>query len=373
MGMTDRFGLKENPFRATPAALAEELVWAGFHGIEKRLSDRIARSARIPNSSLVLNWGEYGSGKTHAARYFSKRSVLEGLAAKAHVAVPYSIVLNLPKGRESVAGIYTSVIDKIDFGQLKADVSASGLDYAAFIDRITTNLHIRSVLKAILGQQVSDIGLLRAYLYGNAKAAEMGALRDAGILRGLSSDTDYTQLLSGLFSCLTYERKLCSCVVLWIDEFEDIAGLTSSNIQRTNDFLRELLDNTPNGLLIFINLTQTTLFGPEDLSQYLTDAVRSRIKETNNLELPKTHEIKEYLTELLKYFEATARDAANPLAPFKEDVVDEVIKDLGGVSLRPINEAFSLLLELADMEEVSPITLDFYSRHKGEVTGWRRN
>ena len=69
--MFEKFNLKENPFRTVPA-LGNDVVWAGFSAIKKKFEKRIKKSIRIQNSSIVLNWGEYGSGKTHAARYFSK-------------------------------------------------------------------------------------------------------------------------------------------------------------------------------------------------------------------------------------------------------------------------------------------------------------
>ncbi|MFR2159780.1 MAG: hypothetical protein ACLS6N_08550, partial [Alistipes finegoldii] len=68
----EQLNLKSNPFRLTPSIDSKEIIWAGFPEIKRKIENRIKRSISIPNSSLILNWGEYGSGKTHASRYFNK-------------------------------------------------------------------------------------------------------------------------------------------------------------------------------------------------------------------------------------------------------------------------------------------------------------
>src|SRR5690606_4938865 len=126
-------------FRLTPATNPDELVWAGFKDIKNKFERRIERSIRIPNSSLVLNWGEYGSGKTHAARYFNKKEVLQEIADRARKPIPYSMVISLPKGKDPVYSIYMSIIDKINIEDLRvkfADISA-GLK--SYIESIGSN------------------------------------------------------------------------------------------------------------------------------------------------------------------------------------------------------------------------------------------
>ncbi len=72
MSYTELFKLKSNPFRIIPATRPEEIIWAGFPDLKEKFTQRIKRSLNISNSSIILNWGEFGSGKTHAARYFTR-------------------------------------------------------------------------------------------------------------------------------------------------------------------------------------------------------------------------------------------------------------------------------------------------------------
>lgn len=361
------FKLKTNPFRMTPATNPDEIIWAGFNEIKEKFEKRIERSIRIPNSTLVLNWGEYGSGKTHAARFFNKKAELQRISDKAGKSIPYSMIIPLPKGKEPVFSIYTTVIDKLDILEIRQKFQ--GIDINSYIENFGSNLHIQNVLKAIFNHDIDHLQL-KKYLYGNISPAELKNFISIGILRQLKEDTDYTLVLSGLFSCLTFEKTAYSCVVIWIDEFEDIAVLSSSNIDKTNNFLREVLDNTPNNLLVFLNLTQSALFSVEDLGQYVYESVRSRIKERISFDLPSKETFKNYLGELLSHFREGTD--ANPYFPFDEIVIDDIINEKGNISLRQFNESLSLLLELCDMDDKHPITVDVYKDYKSEVI-WDKN
>jgi hypothetical protein len=361
------FKLKTNPFRMTPATNPDEIIWAGFKEIKEKFEKRIERSVRIPNSTLVLNWGEYGSGKTHAARFFSKEEELERISKKSNSQIPYSMVIPLPKGKEPVFSIFTSVIDKLDIPEIREKFEKINID--DYIGNFGSNLHIQNVLKAIFKKEIDHLQI-KKYLYGNISTAELKFFNTCGILRQLKEDTDFTLVLSGLFSCLTNEKTPYSCVILWIDEFEDLSVLSSSNIDKTNNFLREILDNTANNLLVFLNLTQSAMFSVEDLGQFVYDSVRSRIKERINFDLPSKENFKDYLRELLNYFRSGTD--SNPYFPFDEAVIDDIISEKGNVSLREFNEALCLLLELCEMDDKHPISADIYKEYKSEII-WDKN
>lgn len=373
MSLDPKFRLKTNPFRMTPAISSDEIIWAGFSDLKVKIERRIKRSMKIPNSSLVLNWGEYGSGKTHSARYFSKDSVLKKMASCLGVSTPYSMVITLPKGKEPVYDIFISIIDKIELTEIRNLFVNAKLDLSDLIKNITDNLFIQSILNAIFDVDV-DTSLLKKYLYGQTTKAELNSLNVAtseNILRPLKTDSDYINLMSGFFSCLTYNKEIYSSIIIWIDEFEDIAILSSSNIDKTNNFLRELLDNTPNNLLIFLNLTQSAILGLSDLGDYIFDSVRSRIKERNNYELPSKEEFKLYLREMLAYYRI-GNGSVDDYFPFTEAIIDNIIDEIGNSSLRAFNESLSLLLELADMDnENAPISDGYFSDMKNEIIGWK--
>ena len=371
MSFQQRFKLKTNPFRMTPALKSEEIIWAGFPEIKEKFVKRIKKAINIPNSGLILNWGEYGSGKTHAARYFSKKSVLTQISSDISLPSPLSFLFTLPKGKNPVYDMFVSIIDKIDVNIIRENFKNLNIDTELdlFIDQITNNLHVKGVLKAFFSDV--EVTLVKRYLYGTLSNTELRELNNYGIMRSLSTDSDYIQVLSGLFSCLTYDKIVFSLIIIWVDEFEDITLLNSTNIEKTNNFIRELLDGTPNNLLIFLNLTQSAMLNVGDLSEYLSEAVTSRIKYRIQFDFPDENEIKTYLNDLLNNNIYRTESVSDKHYPFEKEVVSEIIKEFKNNSLRKYNEAFSLLLELADLEQITPITLDFYAQNKSEIIGWK--
>ncbi|MEX2410156.1 MAG: hypothetical protein WD607_02085 [Candidatus Paceibacterota bacterium] len=358
MSIQDRYQLKENPFRITPA-VPNELIWAGFQDVKEKFEKRIKRSLKIRNSSLVLNWGEYGSGKTHAARFFNKKDTLQNIINDLgdELPLPYSVVMTLPKGKNPIYDIYVSIIDKLNIQKIRDQFEEIYPELETYIESITDNLQMQNLLKALFKKDKDNKNenLLKKYLYGNLTKTELKSLTKQNIHRNLGSDNDYISFLSGFFSCITFDRKVYSAVIIWIDEFEDLAILSSSNIDKTNNFLREIIDQTPNHLLIFLNLTQSALFGLQDLGEYLYESVRSRIKERINFDIPNLNELLIYTKDILsKYRIGKVED---PFFPFNEDLIIRIHNDIGNVSLRTFNEALSLLLELGDLDEKKLIDL----------------
>ena len=362
----DRFKLKENPFRVVPAINSQELIWAGFGDIKSKFETRILRSLQIPNSAIVLNWGDYGSGKTHAARYFCKDNVLQELSQRVGKQKPMSIMINFPRGKKVIEEIYTQILDKIDIGYLRTNIPAD-VNIDDCINNSTDSTYIQKVLGEIFVEKGRTVDQVKAFLYGTEYPKE---LVNAGITRKLSIETDAVDLLSALFNVMT-GANIYSVVILWIDEFEDISLQNSNGINAANSFIKILLDKTPNRLLMFINFTLSAIASVESLGDYLQEAVKSRIVQRNELAYPNTPDVLNYISELMnnQFFRTDAVE--NPFTPFEQGVVNQVVSDLGSVSLRKYNEAFSRLLDMAAFDDQEIINMDYYTAHKDEIiTNW---
>ncbi len=371
MNTFEAFKLKTNPFWMTPAVNSDELIWAGFPEIKRKFEDRIKRSISIPNTSLILNWGEYGSGKTHASRYFNKESVLQELSGKAGRAMPYSCVIDFPRSKEPVNDIYTQIIDKLDIKKIREDFRESGLNIGEVAQEVTDNIFIRNVLKLVFDGTVG-LDLMKQFLYGNVSATEFKSFVKAGVQRKFTSDSDLAEFLGAFFSILTYDKKVCSCVIIWFDEFEDISVLNTVGLANVNSFLRFLIDKIPNNLLLFLNLTRSAMMDTTDLAEYLQESVKSRIKDRIELSMPTPDDLKLYLKDLLNHpIYRIGNTGSDIYFPFEEGVIEKLISDLGDVSLRRFNEAFSLLLESAAFDNRDHITLEYYNQIRNEIIGWK--
>lgn len=362
----ERFKLRENPFRIVPAINSQELIWAGFRDIKEKFETRILRSLQMPNSAIVLNWGDYGSGKTHAARYFCKDSVIQELAQRIDTPKPLSIMVNFPRSKKVIEEIYIQIIDKIDIGYLRSNIP-EGVNISDCILNSTDSVFIQQVLGDVFIDKGRTVEQVKAFLYGTEYSKELVSL---GITRKLNIETDAVDFLSALFNALT-GAGIFSAVILWIDEFEDISLQNSNGINAANSFIKILLDKTPNKLLLFINFTLSAIASVESLGDYLQEAVKSRIVQRNELAYPNTADLLNYVGELMNNEIFRTENVENPYTPFAPGVVNQVVSDLGSVSLRKCNEAFSRLLDSAAFDNQETIDMDYYQAHKDEIiTTW---
>ena len=372
MNKFDKLNLKGNPFRITPSTNVTEIIWAGFPELKKQIETRIKYSINIPNSSLVLNWGEYGSGKTHALRYFSTQQVLKDIAAEN--TIPYSIDLRFPKSKEPVKELFTQIVDKLDIVRLRRDVEEKHLNIQDILMSVTDNTFMHKVFYAMFDQThnlftTDPEGLeFKSFLYGTEDYKKYQA---KGIIRKLSTDYDYIEFISILFSILTYDKRVHSCIILWIDEFEDISLLNNANISNVNNFVRTLIDKCPNNLLMFLNLTLSAMISVADLGEFLHEAVKSRIIDRIEFPIPNTSELKTYLKELLNNPAYRITTTDNLYAPFSSEVIDAVIQKLGNASLRKYNETFSRLIEIAAYEGYDEINNAHFASFINEIIIWQ--
>lgn len=363
MGTFDKYKLKDNPFRMIPASEQEKLIWAGFEDIKGAFENRIKRSIGVSSSSLVLNMGEYGSGKTHAAMYFSKPNVLKSLTPEGSKD-PLSIRIDFPSSKNVVYDLYMQVIDKINFNTIQEQLPAIE-ERQRVINEITKNEFVKKTLDMVFCKPVDTDTL--SFLYGYSTATQR---KNLDVSRIINFGVDTEQILGSIFTFLTSKIGLYSCVILWLDEFEDITTLNSVEVKNTNSFIRSLLDNTPDHLLMFINFTMSSLSSREDLFMYLQDAVKSRVKQRIEFELPTLDDLKDYLKAMMNN-PVYREEARVDYFPFDEDVIEALYATVKNVSLRRFNEALSLLLESACFDNKDKIDLDYFESIKSEVEGWK--
>lgn len=359
--------LRANPFRSVPSIHSDEIVWAGFEEIRTRFEDKIKRSIRVQNSGILLNWGEYGSGKTHAAKFFGKPAELQRLASEISSTVPFYVYLTLPKGKNPIEDLFKAFVDKIDVNNIRSLTENYKNDMLSYVEAAFDDTFIVASMKLFFSELPQSI--VKSFLYNNLSARELKAINSFGIFRRLSTENDCIKFLSVLFATLTLNKSVYSCINLWIDEFEDVTTLTSTSLNKVNSFLRELFDNTPNNLLIVLNLTQSPLLTSEDLGAYITESVRSRIRDVINFEFPTEMQLTKYMSDLLDQYRIQQDPERLNLYPFDPAVIHKVFVEFRNVSLRRYNDVFSTLLELADYEDVSDIDLNFYERNKREISG----
>jgi len=365
----ESLGLTGNPFRLTPPLDPKEIIWAGMQDIKDKLEKRIKISLRTQPSRIIINWGSYGSGKTHAALYFSKTDRLRELTTENSVEKAKSVKITLPRASGSIVqeflrsflGQYSLEEIYNDFLQIKDDLGEEQL--IKMIDTFSNDTIIADVFKNLIVAEEDEHFLkLKNYIYGDSTK---GTLNYLELPYGLTNDEQIANFLATIINCITFEKKYYSSFFIWLDEFEDIDTLNKNLQDRFTTFLRQLIDKTPNNLTLFINFTQKAFMDIEDLSMYLGEALTSRTKVQIDFTHPSIEEAKDYVKELFDcYLEKTKH------IPINDEVIKYVLEHIGNLTARKINESFSIILEMALFEETSIIDQVFIDQIKFEIISW---
>lgn len=362
--------LKENPFRTGPSINPKDLIWAGFPELKKKIEDRLIFSMKTSPSRIVLNWGRYGSGKTHAANFYTKTDRIKVLSEEKSAQTSKNIKINLPRtSKDPVQSFFRSFLGQISLSDIKADfdlVKAALFEeesIEAIIEVNSNDTIISDLFKLIISDEDGgQFQAIEAYLFGDATK---GTLVKLGLPFGLKDDEQIVNFISTYINCITFEKRVFSSFILWLDEFEDIDTLNKQSQDRVTTFLRQLFDKTPNNFLLFLNFTPKTFFNIEDLSIILGEALSTRAKIRINFEVPSVEEAIQYVEELISPQLDKTTDKYGPFE--NEETLKYVLENIGNLSIRKINEVFSLIIELAILMEKDKIDIEFIKSVKDEI------
>ena len=124
--------LKQNPFPTTPPRRSEDAIWAGFQTLKEQFNALFTEALTTSRTQVVLNRGEYGSGKTHAAIYFQRSERLPfdrpqdkpSLNAR-QIGGTQIFYIRTPREPEKADMLlYRSIIEAVRFGRLRNVISA---------------------------------------------------------------------------------------------------------------------------------------------------------------------------------------------------------------------------------------------------------
>lgn len=351
----EKLNLSDNPFASTPTA--ERPVWCGMATLKTELERRLEVSLRTSPTSLILNWGHYGSGKTHAAKYFTSDQTLGPLAREWNMKPPLAFYINFPRvDRGAIFNLTSSIIGKFgvkNFAEKLVEVKtlldrADGDLFEHLIKDYCADSELQKIFHKLVAED-APYDTIGRVLFGNGSQAD---LRELGIARKPDSISDLCRIVTTAFNLFTFRsagiEPLNSAIHLWIDEFEDISSLPAKEQDALAAYLRNLVDWCPKYLTIFLNFTLTPVQGLQDLSVYLGDAVSSRIRHKVEFSEPEKPEIKAYIREMLngpgvRVNAAEGRD----FLPFENAAVEIIVDAVSPRTPRRINEVCSFYLDLA--------------------------
>jgi hypothetical protein len=353
-----KLNLRDNPFTATPTT--GRPIWCGMQHLKAELERRVQVSLKTSPSSIVLNWGHYGSGKTHAARYFTSDETLQEMAIRAGLTEPpLAFYVGFPRvDRGAAFNLTSSIIGKFgvtDFASklqlTKTALDAAGVGlFAKLLQEFCDDSELQKIFHKLVQGNPNDQDKIGRVLFGNSSAAD---LRDLQISRKPDSVADLCRLVTTAFNLFSYRSSevtpLHPAIHLWIDEFEDISSLSGKEQDALAAYLRNLIDWCPRYMTMFLNFTLSPVQGLQDLGLYLGDAVTSRIRHRIEFAEPDKSEVKTYVREMLNAPDVRqiAVQVGDEFAPFEVAAVDLIVDSVSPRTPRRVNDIFSSYLDIA--------------------------
>ncbi|HEV2800358.1 MAG TPA: hypothetical protein VGW12_07670 [Pyrinomonadaceae bacterium] len=364
--------LTQNPFSITPPTRPEEAVWAGFDKLKAQLDNLFTRSFTTNTTQVVLNRGEYGSGKTHAATFYRKQDALP-VSKRSVTHVKDSIVIYVKTPRQPELAdeyFYQSVIEGLRFHRIrdkvKDMVTAHGEDKALQLLQDSTESEDLGKAIWLLGFEREQSGrltlfddneseewqrLLRSYFFSKATS---GDLKKLGLSRSIRGTQDRFRMLAGIIQCLigfngTEDIRSHSRVILWIDELEDLIYYSTKYYRPFTQGLRELIDRLPHYFSMLMNFTLASPEALEDVETVLGRALLDRVTDEIYFREPTEGEAFDYVRDLLQHYrpEEFSKKGVLAIYPFEEKALSTLIADLPSRTPRDINQQCAYVIQQA--------------------------
>lgn len=379
-----KYFLRDNPFSITPSI--REILWANRVHLRERLEGIIETSLSTSPSRIIINWGDWGSGKTHAMNYLSselfRKRVQEKLKAKVDF-LSCAFYLPKPTSLGSMAELlYQEIVSRItveslhhrmvlirkeliDRGYEELQVRKEIMDY---IQRLSRRTDFAEVFTRLIGKRLTE-SVKRFLLGGRLTSTE---LKELGVIREIESLSDmldaislFTQLLTQPFEEVS-EQYLETFI--WIDESEALRHIGARDVFIFRNFIRDLLDYAPSDVTVFLNFSLSPGEPYSTVEDQLGRAVISRVDE--NVEFPlmtKTNECLDYISELLQHFRTTPK--RNRFLPFSKEAVDYIIGERikKGWLPRELNNSFSKALEIGVAKNRKVLDVDFLRKNEKTI------
>ncbi len=363
--------LRQNPFPTTPPRRPEEAVWAGFQKLKKQLNILFTEALTTSRTQVVLNRGEYGSGKTHAAVYFRRPERLPSLDTR-QISEAQIFYIRTPREPEKADMLlYRSIIEAVRFRNLRNVISAiiqtEGEKPA--LEKLQNTVESEALGRALwlLGyekkknNQLSlfekDDGnaewqrLLEAWFYSQTTKND---LRKLGLSRNVDSAQDRFHLLGGILQALIGLAPAASIethrrIILWIDEMENLIYYPSRYYNPFTQGLRDLVDQLPNYFTMMMNFTLASPEELEDIRTVLGKALLDRITHQIYFQEPDEEEAFDYVQDLLRLYRTENWNTVNlpDTYPFEEDALRLLIDTLSTRTPRDLNQACARTVSLA--------------------------
>jgi hypothetical protein len=341
MATLSELNLNFNPFKdITPSLVGAQPKWAGMKEVRSKI-EKVYHDCISNNSKqIVLNWGQYGGGKTFSAYYFIKQF------ANNDKNITHIYVVSPKDGSKATNEFFKGVIDFLSFEKIRQQIrKIISLKNERYLYEFLAPNVGQEYAKAIclIGSEdlnVSD--LMNRFLYAGLTKTE---LKKLGLAKDISTDTDSIRFLSGIILCFVGNEEIVNGrVILWLDEMEDIIYYAPKHYKAFAYVLRDLFNTINSGFLALMNFT---LAEGEDttIELILGGAIWSRITSKIRYKQFNIDDALEYCNELL----SNAQIIKDISKPFSNSILKSVLGIVPSSLLTPreINKHLTSLINFS--------------------------
>ena len=247
--------------------------------------------------------------------------------------------------------VYLEIISQIGIGRINKALNKIEEKFPtvrskkAYLKEVSKYVDPR-VAAAFVELKGSPPLVFERYLFGTATSSE---LKKVGVARGISTATDKTRIVSGIFNLLS--ETLASRIFVWFDDLERIGDMPGKEMFGFQYFLRDLLDLVPTNLIVIFNMTMMPGEDVEDRLSYLGDAIKYRISEKILIPIFSKKEYLEYVRDLLAIYRSEAfENEKGEFFPFEREALEIIFSKIERtipLTPRDLNQAISSTLAIA--------------------------
>lgn len=341
--------LSFNPFEGLTPTPDGNLYWAGMSEQREAISGSYEEAFSFDPRKVVLNWGPFGGGKTHAAYFFEKyppNAIEKDSLFHVYVRTPQ-------EGKGANISIIKNIFDSLTLRKVKKELSSRlkelGEDnlFQIIYDRTKSEAFADAIV--FFSKDINPVKLLQRFVFDGLSSSELKRLN---LPRSLKSDDDYISFLAGIIVALTSGSQK-KRFVLWIDEMENMVYYSSQQFKVLSQMLRDLVDRVNERMLVFLNFTLSE--NEEDTVRLLMgDALWDRINKKIRFSNLTRREAIIYCKDAIK--EAQVKKQKG-LWPFTLEAIELVIDTIPEISLTPreINRKLSDLIKFTLSQESESI------------------
>ena len=254
----------------------------GRETLEKRMRQQIARAFVDPQVPKMMVWGPYGCGKTQTLHYLAHW--LEHQKPPSCKESPHVVHLEIEVQSKSTAREWhLQNMEAIGMDTVQGwlqQLFAKSPNFSQELAKLTGDPNIQKAFTELRGSGPQSFSAWR-WLSGQKLTG--GELQAIKVTRNLG-DVGVGDLVAGLQACGNLARAVGVCLILFIDEMEELQNVREGDAAESwHQYVRKLADNANSSVGFVIGFKADTRDDAPRI--FLRGDVTSRIGHNNYIEL----------------------------------------------------------------------------------------